>query len=363
MKITPLAGTSFTQWIRLLYRNKWDLKYTGSVLLDFINILLFFPLRIREFLIYSEKIKATEILEPPVFILGHWRSGTTFLHNLMCQDPNLGYVTTLQAVFPLVYLNSQKYIRNMFGKYVPKKRPMDNMELSFESPQEEEVALVCVAPFSFFLGLIFPRKMLYYFMKSILFKGVSARARKGWKEAYMTFLKKITFSLNGQRLVIKNPSNTGRIHLLLEMFPNAKFVYIQRNPYVVFESTKHLHKTSMKLVQLQDIDDEALTKNIIETYHSMINRFLDEQPLIPKENYLEVRYEDLEKNPMELVETIYKTLEIPGFDQAKGLIQTYIESQKGYQKNKFEFSNKSIEAVQKHWQFALDKWGYEPPGS
>jgi len=43
MKITPLAGTSFTHWIRLLYRNGWDLKYTGSVLLDFINILLFFP--------------------------------------------------------------------------------------------------------------------------------------------------------------------------------------------------------------------------------------------------------------------------------------------------------------------------------
>ena len=147
------------------------------------------------------------------------------------------------------------------------------------------------------------------------------------------------------------------------MFPDAKFVYIQRNPYVVFESTKHLHKTSMKLVQLQDLDDETLTKHILEIYHGMINRFLDEQPLIPKENYYEVRYEDLERKPMELVESIYKTLEIPGFDQAKGPIQAYIESQKEYQKNKFEFSGKSIEMVQKHWRFALDKWGYEPPGS
>lgn len=363
MRITQLAGMSFTQWVRLLYQNGWDLKYTGSVLLDFINILVLFPLRIREHLIYSAKIKATEIKEPPIFILGHWRSGTTFLHNLMCQDPKLGYVTTLQTVFPLVYLSSHEHINNMFGKYVPKKRPMDNMDMSFESPQEDEIALACVTPFSFYLGLSFPRKMLYYFKKSILFQDVSSSVREEWKEAYMTFLKKITLNLNGQRLVIKNPANTGRIQLLLEMFPHAKFVYIHRNPYVVFESTKHMFKTVMKRTQLQDIDDKTLTRYILEIYHGMINRFLDMQPMIPKKNYLEVRFEDLEKNPMALIESLYKTFEIMGFNQAKDPIQSHIESQKGYSKNKYEFSNKSIEMVQKHWQFALDKWGYEPPGS
>ncbi len=55
--------------------------------------------------------------------------------------------------------------------------------------------------------------------------------------------------------------------------------------------------------------------------------------------------------------------QIPGFDQAKDPIENHIESQKEYQKNKFEFSRKSIETVQKHWRFALDKWGYDPPGS
>ena len=33
---------------------------------------------------YQNKSK---IDQPPVFIIGHWRSGTTMLHELMIQDP------------------------------------------------------------------------------------------------------------------------------------------------------------------------------------------------------------------------------------------------------------------------------------
>ena len=55
------------------------------------------PLQERKY----KKLLANKPLEnDPLFILGHWRSGTTFVHNIFAQDKHFGYTTTYQTVFP-----------------------------------------------------------------------------------------------------------------------------------------------------------------------------------------------------------------------------------------------------------------------
>ena len=77
----------------------------------------------------------------PLFILGHWRSGTTFVHNIFACDKHFGYTTTYQTVFPHLMLWGQPFFKKNMAFLMPDKRPTDNMELKVDLPQEEEFAL------------------------------------------------------------------------------------------------------------------------------------------------------------------------------------------------------------------------------
>lgn len=95
---------------------------------------------------YNKRLADKSIENAPVFILGHWRSGTTFVHNVLSQDKQFGYNTTYQTVFPHMMLFGQPVFKKMAAMAIPKKRPTDNMELKADQPQEEEFALVNMSP-------------------------------------------------------------------------------------------------------------------------------------------------------------------------------------------------------------------------
>jgi len=65
---------------------------------------------------FGDQIQNTNV-EPPVFILGVWRSGTTHLHNLLTRDTRFGYANLYQALNPHTFLDG--------GKAGPDR--MDNM--------------------------------------------------------------------------------------------------------------------------------------------------------------------------------------------------------------------------------------------
>ncbi|MET0668031.1 MAG: sulfotransferase, partial [Methyloceanibacter sp.] len=56
---------------------------------------------------YAKAAEAVKLDTPPVFILGHWRTGTTLLHDLFAEDPNLAFPTTYECFFPHHFLISE----------------------------------------------------------------------------------------------------------------------------------------------------------------------------------------------------------------------------------------------------------------
>ena len=153
------------------------------------------PFRIRESFLYNQKIKRTRLQSPPIFIIGHWRSGTTHLHNVMCQDTQFGFITMLQAMFPKSFMSNNVF-RHLLDVFLPKKRPMDNMELDINKPQEEEMALGNLFPYSFYNGFYFPQRMMEYFFKYIRFKNTSIKVLEQWKKVYYYLIKKATLPGN-----------------------------------------------------------------------------------------------------------------------------------------------------------------------
>src|SRR6185436_8984100 len=118
----------------------------------------------------------------------------------------------------------------------PPKRPMDNVEWTMKSPQEDEFALCILCGKSPCTAWIFPKQREHY-DRYLTFRGVSDEEIKQWQDTLMWFLKKLTWKVQ-RPLILKSPPHTCRIKLLLQIFPDARFVHIHRDPYTVFSSSR-----------------------------------------------------------------------------------------------------------------------------
>lgn len=362
--LQSIAGLSFLNWVKLLLNNGGvDYKYINVAIITSFSSFLFIPVRLYEKAVFGRKIEELKIKYPPIFILGHWRSGTTYLHNIMTQDENLGYVSIAQVSNPEIFLTvaNKKIWKNLVNALMPEKRPMDNLRLSSDLPQEEEFAIGNISPYSFYNGFLFPKNIRKYFRKYVLFDGVPQEIKDKWAKVYLNILKKASFRFNGKRLVLKNPPNTGRIELLLKIFPDAKFIHIYRNPYVVYSSTKHLYKKLLPELTFQNINEEEIEAIIIEFYQQLMQKFFSEKHLIPPENFIEIKYEDFVGNELTELKRIYEQLNLPGFQEAEESFKKYIESQKNYKKNKYLLDEKTVDKVYSAWKFTIEKWQYSPP--
>ena len=88
---------------------------------------------------------------------------------------------------------------------------------------------------------------------------------------------------------------------------------------------------------------------------------LEQKKLIPDENLIEIRYEDLVANPLNQVKEIYKNLNLDGFQKAKPEFIKYLDSKKDYKTNVYKIDDKIIEKIKNNWNFTLDLWDYQPP--
>lgn len=297
-------------------------------------------------------------MEAPVFILGHWRSGTTYVHNVISGDPRYGYCTTYQTVFPHLMLWGDGFFKACTRLFMPERRPTDSVELGTDLPQEEEFALVNMMPYSFYNFWIFPQKTALYREKYLLFNGISDQERKVFMESLDKLIRISLYKQHKSVFLSKNPPHTGRISTLLEMYPDAKFIYLIRNPYTVFESTMNYFGNIIRSLQLQEISGTSLEEDILVTYRELFEKYESEKSLIPEGNLVEVRFEDFEKDPMGAVQEMYRRLSIGGFEEARSSMEKYVTGHKGFRKNKYSYSDRTVRLVEDNWSGALERWGY-----
>lgn len=354
------AGNSLPNWILILIENKFkiSLKYIPRALLVTFFTIILYPFVIIEKLLFDRKIKKIKI-KSPVFIIGHMRSGTTFLHYLLSKDDRFAFITTSQTVFPWVFLTLEKIIRP-FVKYVlPNKRPMDNMTLKEEFPQEEEIAIANLCPYSPNNGAYFPDHLEEFYRKYSFFENVDNKTINKWKKIYTYFLKKISYKCNGRRILSKSLVNSGRINLLIEMFPDAKFIFIYRNPYKLFFSTKKLYKTFiLKNMSFHDISDDKLEKIILNCAKIGFTKYFKDRNFIKKGNLVEVRFEDFIKTPVKHLKKIYETLNIDGFKIYEDKFKKLAESYANYKQDNYKINDELREKIHKELKIVFDKCKY-----
>jgi len=359
--LPPAVGYSLTILASLFFRNPVSLKYIPRLLLTLIINLINLPFRIYERLFINPRMSKTELKHPPIFILGHWRSGTTHLHNLLCKDPKMAYSSTFQSVFPdTLFTWLGRFLFEGFARLlIPGTRKGDNVVLGTRLPQEEEFALGDKTPVCYYYFWMFPRRIREFYDRSVRMLGISDERKESWRSDYKLLISKAIRDTGGDRFLSKNPPNTGRINFLLETFPEAKFIHIHRNPVQVYLSTQNFFRKMMPHLQLQTIDQERLNEDIFEIYKMLMKDYLKQRSQVPEGQLVEVSFESLEKNPMGVLKEVYASLDLEGFEQARPFFQNYVDQMKSYRKNRHEIDPELLKRIEKEWGFALQEWGYD----
>ena len=307
---------------------------------------------------YEKLAKEEDTSNTPVFIIGHWRSGTTFVHNIFTQDEQFGYCTTYQTVFPHLMLLGYGFFSTLTKLFMPNTRATDKMELGVDVPQEEEVALSNMTPLSNYHFLSLPQRMEHWRDKALLLNGLTDDERKEWQEAQKKLMRISLKVQNKRTFLSKNPPHTARIKAILEMWPDAKFIYLVRNPYTVFESTRNFFTKTIASTTLQPFDKEAYELEVLKTYKALYERYEAEKQLIPEGNLFEVRFEDFEADPIALTEQIYKQLRLGDFEAVRGKMEAYVGTKRGFKKNKYSYDERTIALVDEWCGDAIKQWGY-----
>ena len=257
---------------------------------------------------YGE-IPKPEIISP-LFIIGHWRSGTTLLHNLLSRDPQFGYCTTYHTVFPHLMLRSDGVVKSLAERLMPSSRPTDHLALSLFQPQEEEFAIANMTHAAYYHFWIFPQKMAHYREKYLLFDSCSPQELAEFRSATLRVMQTALYCQGKGRFLSKNPPHTARIPTLLQMFPDAKFIYIYRDTDEVIRSTKRFFCQTLDALSLQNISNVQLNHEIVTTYHAVINRYEQTKTMIAPENLCEISFRELSAHPTKSVEHIYRQLKL-----------------------------------------------------
>ena len=162
-------------------------------------------------------------------------------------------------------------------------------------------------------------------------------------------------------MVLKSPPHTCRIKVLLELFPNAKFVHIVRDPYVIFPSTLNLWKRLYRDQGLQSPKFKGLEEHVFSTFERMYKVFERDRHLFAPGQFCEVHYEDLISRPIEQMRRIYDDLELGDFDAVRPALETYMAGQKDYKTNRYQLSPENRGEIRRRWEKYLVQYGYQTP--
>lgn len=356
--ITVLAGASVSHLIRTLKNHSYDLRYAGRVAGTIIVCFILEPFRWWEELRWKKRIRKTTITKAPVFIIGFWRSGTTLLHNLLSQTPGSSYITTYQTVFPNLLLTNSWWFKPIIGHFWPTHRPFDDVKMGMDLPQEEEIALANLQEISFYNFLYFPKDFDKFYEKELFMKNLDNKQIGRWKSEYLKMIKKSFLNIKGDWFISKSPSNMARIKIILEMFPDARFVFIYRDPYKTNESFYRFFHEVLPAVQIQAAHEELSRDRLARVYADLMNEYFKDKILIQPANLMEIRFEDFKKEPVLFIQQMFEQFGIPGFQEALPFYQKYLEEVSGFNQGKYELTDETIFLVNKYAGDIVDRLGY-----
>ncbi|NNF20434.1 MAG: sulfotransferase, partial [Saprospiraceae bacterium] len=185
------------------------------------------------------------------------------------------------------------------------------------------------------------------------------KIKLSWKNTYDQLLRKTAFISGKQKIISKNPVNTGRIQVLLEMYPDAKFIFIYRNPDSVFRSTKKFYQILFEILSFQNYDLKKQEQLILDLYKNIMKDYLAQRENIPKGQLAEVRFEEFINDPLNTIKDIYEQLSLGQYENVKPYFKDHLSDiEKKGTNNQHSIAVNESKIIRKEWAFAFKEWSY-----
>ncbi len=337
----------------------FDARYTVRVVVLFLVSIVMLPFNALEWLLFQRRIAQTTLSDSPLIILGHDRSGTTHLLNLMSLDPQFSYTRPSQMVLPGCCILFDK-VMDLLLRILDYRRPFDNMEVGPGSPQDDEVPLVKLTPHAEYHKYSFPRHYRFW-LDTYVFNFSSASPQyTQWKKVYLGTLKKAAVLMGKNRSLLKSPATMANLNVVLELFPHAKFIHIKRNPYSVLPSQINLHQTMVNKYALETISEQEIRDFALYQYEGYMTGYLKHKHLIPQGNLIEIRYEDFVQDRLHWLGKIYDQFALGDFNSCKASLVAYLSSVENYEAHQFSIDPALKLQIDTRLAFAFTALGYEP---
>jgi len=358
MPFSNLLGlATFDRWLVLLWQSRYRIGvlYLPRLVVSLIGsigaTLLALPERLIAPLLLKKPAPA------PVFIVGMPRSGTTHLHNLLALDPQFRSPRNYEVFNPHGFLTGW-LTTALLTPFMTWRRPMDSVQMTVASAQEEEFALAAMGSPSPYWGFCLPREIdrhdRYWHPE-----GFSASEKRRWQQHYELFLRKLT-CWRRRTPLLKNPANTGRVAMLKELFPGAKFIHIVRHPHAVWQSNQRLAEHGLAVFQLQDHQpgDNYATRSLTN-YRRLMDAYYDDTASLDGHDVAEIRFEDLEDAPLAAVRALYRQLGMTPSAEFEARLKAYLDRVSEYRKNRFpSLPESDCQAIDTAMAPYLSAWGY-----
>ena len=295
--------------------------------------------------------------QSPVFILGFWRSGTTWLQDLLAADPRHVAPNTVQCLFPRSFPVAE-FLAPVVDRFIPKGRPMDAMSVGPDTPQEDEFAILNAGLASPYRYFAFPSAVA----DSIDGVGCWPRSeaeRANWLRVWRRFTDNVAFRSGGKRLVLKSPAHTGRIALALEAYPDARFIHISRDPAALLASNLNMFAafTATQTFEARLPSQDARAETIFRLFRKVYDAYFAEREAIPTGRLMEIRYEDLVSDPSAAVAQIFGFLD--GGEAVPGEVASLIGDRKAYRRGRYEaLPDELLGRMRRDWAGYVSAFGY-----
>lgn len=309
---------------------------------------LLFVFRLLDEILFFNYRKTT--IKEPVFIISNPRSGTTYLHRLMTLDEErYNYTLLYHTVFTSVTLIKLFQFLSKVDQKIGK--PLTRLVNAFESllfsgwknihptgfrQSEEDEGMYILPLLSSAVCLICP------YMDELSYLTIPdrlpARHRRRLKAYYKSSMKRFAYATGKQKTILsKNVNSIGRMKTVLEVFPDAKVVYLIRDPKKAVPSFISMFSVTWKLhspdIKEKDKQFEALGNVAIDFY----NYFHEIKDGLIQENLIVIRYQDLINDPSAAIQQIYRQFEIPFSKMYSDKLLAETQRQRNY-KSKHDYS-------------------------
>lgn len=274
---------------------------------------------------------APALKEDPLFILGLWRSGTTYLHDLLSACPGMLYPATWQCMSPASLRLQSPPSR---GNAV--QRPMDGLTIDNLSPQEDEFALLALGVPSVYRGFMDPRRLpeLAQWLDP---ESWSIERPAGWLDVWRQFLTDVSAD-RPRRLVLKSPSHTFRIKATTAAFPRSDYIWLVRDPVETFCSNRKMWRAMFERYALWEWDNTILDEFLARAFELVAECLLEATRLLPRDRLVVISFDQLTGATLDTMERAAQRLELGNWQEIHPLLDRIAASKADYRPETYQNS-------------------------